>query len=74
LFDRNKPELLVQACYNFTDSDTRKREIDGIMEASVFFNCKNLLILTFDHEEELKINNLNIRIIPGWKEMLAPNV
>jgi predicted AAA+ superfamily ATPase len=74
LFDRNKPELLVQACYNFTDPDTRKREIDGIMEASVFFNCKNLLILTFDHEEELNINNLNIRIVPGWKEMLVPDV
>jgi predicted AAA+ superfamily ATPase len=71
LFDRNRPELLIQACYNFTDPDTRKREIDGIMEASVFFNCKNLVILTFDHEEELNVNNLNIRVVPGWKEMLG---
>jgi len=70
LFDRNKPELLVQACYNFSDVNTRKREIDGLMDASVFFNCTNLLILTFDHEEELSVNNLKIRVIPAWKEML----
>jgi hypothetical protein len=29
------------------------------------------VILTFDHEEELNVNNLNIRVVPGWKEMLG---
>ena len=70
LFDRNQPEMLVQACYNFSDPDTRKREIEGLIAASQHFNCRNSLILTFDHEEELKVNDLNIRVIPAWKEML----
>jgi hypothetical protein len=32
------------------------------------------LILTFDHEEELKVDKLNMRIIPAWKEMLSSDI
>ncbi len=71
LFDRNKPEMLVQCCYNLEDPDTRKREIEGLMEASDYFNCRNLRILTFDQEEEIKVDGRIIRIVPAWKEMLA---
>ena len=74
LFDRNKPVLLVQACYDFTDPGIRKREIEGLYDASVFFSCRNVLILTFDHEEELKVDKLNMWIIPAWKEMLSSDI
>jgi len=70
LFDRNKPELLIQSCYDFTDEDTRKREIGGILEASKFFNCSNLLIMTSDHEEEIRTDKRVVRVIPAWKAML----
>jgi predicted AAA+ superfamily ATPase len=71
VFDRNKPELLVQACYNLDSPDTRKKEIEGLLEASVSLDCRNLMILTFDQEEELKVDGRIIRIVPAWKEMLA---
>lgn len=70
LFDRNKPELLVQCCFNLEGPDTRKREIEGLMEASIFFNCRNLKILTYDQEEEINVGSRIIRIVPAWKEML----
>ncbi len=70
LFDRNKPTLLVQACYDLSDSDTRKREIEGLVAASEYFNCDNLLILTAGQEEEINIDKRVIRVIPAWKQML----
>ena len=45
LFDRNKSELLVQAGYNFTDPDTRNREIDCIVGRDAWVNSLTLLYL-----------------------------
>lgn len=71
VFDRNKPERLIQACYHIDNPDTRKREMEGLLEASDGLNCRNLMILTFDLEEELNVDGRIIRIVPAWKEMLA---
>lgn len=69
-FDRNKPEALVQCCYHFYDLDTRKREIEGLLEASRYLNCKNMKIITLEQEEELHADGRIIRVVPAWKEML----
>ena len=74
MFDRGKPELLLQVCYNFSETDTQKREIDGLIEASNYFNCDNLKIITDELETELTINNKTIKIVPAWKEMLENRV
>jgi len=62
--------MFIQSCYYFTNGDTRKREIGGILETSKFFNCSNLLIMTYDHEEEIKSDNRIVRVVPAWKAML----
>lgn len=70
LFDRNKAEWLVQSCYSMEDPDTRKREVEGLIEASAHFGCNNLLILTFEEEQELNVSGKIIRILPAWKILL----
>lgn len=70
LFDRNKAELLVQSCYSMEDPDTRKREVEGILEAATYFGCDNLLILTAEEEEEISASGKIIRVLPAWKAML----
>lgn len=68
--DRDKPFKIIQACWNIKDNDTLKREVDGLIEASAYLNCKHVTIITPDHEEEINTGNLKIQIIPAWKEML----
>lgn len=61
---------LIQVCYNI-NKDNRKREINGLLEAMEEFKLKKGIILTYDQEEEIKIENKKIRVIPAWKWMLS---
>ncbi|MEM3507108.1 MAG: hypothetical protein QW589_04195 [Candidatus Bathyarchaeia archaeon] len=43
------------------------------MKASKELKCKDLLIITWDYEDELKIDNKIIKVIPLWKWLLQLN-
>jgi uncharacterized protein len=61
---------LIQVCYNIDNPDTLKREIDGLIEAAQYFDCKNLLLVTDDDEKEITVNGFKIKIVKAWKWML----
>lgn len=61
---------LIQVCYNFNDIDTKKREIDSLLEASTELKCNNLLIITDEEEKEEKVKGKKIKYIPLWKWLL----
>lgn len=62
---------LYQVCWDMSDSETRNREIRGLLEASKLTECKNLYIITSEQEEDLILeNNIIIHILPGWKWLL----
>lgn len=44
-----------------------RREINGLIEAMEKFKLKEGFMLTMDYEEELKINDKKIKVIPIWK-------
>lgn len=71
LIDRQKPEEIIQVCFDVSEPETLKREIAGLMEASDYLNCNNLKIITFNSEEEIKIDKKIVKIVPAWKEMLS---
>lgn len=54
-------------------SQTREREINGLLEALNIYELKEGLILTEDEEMELKINNKLIKVLPIWKWLLIDN-
>jgi predicted AAA+ superfamily ATPase len=56
----------VQVSYSLFSEKTKKREINGLLEAAKFLNVKNGIILTFDEFEELTINNIEIKIFPFY--------
>lgn len=62
---------LIQVTWNMTDEETRKREIDGLIEASRATGCDHLLIITNDEEAEITERNITINIIPAWKWLLT---
>jgi len=63
-------KIAIQVCYDFTDSKTKKREIDGLIECCKYFNCKKGFVITFDDEEFLAKENIEIYVVPAYKFML----
>ena len=62
---------LIQVSWDLSDSETRKREVDGLLEASSMTGCKDLTIITAEEEDSLQVNGLTIKIHPAWKWLLG---
>ena len=65
-----KIEESIQVCYELND-ENREREINGLIEAMDKFKMKKGLILTYNQEEEIKVNKKKIIIKPVWKWVLS---
>ena len=61
----------LQVCVNISDPQTRKREIDGLMDAMTTYKLQEGIIITLDQEENLKLKNKKIKVIPAWKWLLG---
>lgn len=66
-----KVTTLIQACYDPTKPETKKREVRALINASQDTSCKNLLVLTNDYEAEEEHEWFNkkakIKFLPAWK-------
>jgi predicted AAA+ superfamily ATPase len=69
--ERGRVSALYQVCHSIEDLGTRKREVDGLLEAADTTGCKNLWILTSDEEMELEEAGRKIVVCPAWKWMLG---
>jgi len=69
----NKPEELIQVCYEL-NTDNFKREEKGLLDAMNFFNLKSGIILTIDQTDKIKHNNKNIFVIPAYKYFSKQNL
>jgi len=67
-------EQLIQVCYDISSPKTLRREIDALVEASVELTCHNLLLITWDKEDVIKKNELNIQLIPAFKWLCLNNL
>lgn len=64
-------DKLIQVTWDMSDEETRRREINGIVEASQATGCKNLLIITSDTTEEIRLDNGDtIHVLPAWRWLL----
>lgn len=60
-------KALIQVAYDISDQKTFKREINALLVASKELSVTNLVLITWDLEQNFTENNLNINIIPFWK-------
>ena len=61
----------IQVSYNPKKSDeTWERESTALIKLSKVLDCKRLIILTYELEENIELKGLNIEVIPGWKWVL----
>jgi predicted AAA+ superfamily ATPase len=65
-----KVKQLIQVTYASSKREIEKREIRSLLKASELLKCKNLLCITWDYEDELKINSKKIVFEPLWKWLL----
>jgi len=61
---------LFNVSYKITDTETRKREIDGLVEAMEYFNLNISYLITKEENDTIEINNKNIVIMPLYKFLL----
>ncbi|MEM7825948.1 MAG: ATP-binding protein, partial [Candidatus Aenigmatarchaeota archaeon] len=63
-------EMLIQACYDVGGYGVKEREVKSLIKASDELKCKNLLVITWDYEDEIKFKNKKIVFKPLWKWLL----
>lgn len=66
---KDKSFETFQVCFELNDKN-KEREVNGLLLAMNFFKLKIGYILTYDQEDELKIDNKIIKVIPVWKWLL----
>jgi hypothetical protein len=60
----------IQVTEGLGNAKTKKREIDGLLEAMEKFKLKKGLIITRDEEETKRFGKKTIAVIPLWKWLL----
>lgn len=67
-------EYLVNVSYIIDNEKTRKRELDGLLEAMDYFNLDESYLITKDEESEVLIEDKKINIIPLYKYLLKEKI
>jgi len=66
-----KVRQLIQVTYSSSKDEIEKREIKSLVKASQLLKCKNLLVITWDYEDETKVENRKIVFKPLWKWLIS---
>jgi predicted AAA+ superfamily ATPase len=61
---------LIQVTYASSKDEVEKREMKALVKASSELNCKDLLIITWDCEDEIKVRGKTVKLRPLWKWLL----
>lgn len=64
--EKDKIIKAFQVCFDFNE-DNKDREINGLLEALEKFNLKEGVILTYKQDDEFKIKDKKIKVLPVWK-------
>lgn len=64
-------ELLLNVSYDIDTAKTKKREMDGLLEAMEYLDLKEGYIITKEEEETKEVGDKKIHIIPLYKYLLV---
>lgn len=59
--------LAIQVSYSLEDADTRKRETSALVALHQLHPLRKAVIITYDEEETIEAEGLQIEVIPIWK-------
>jgi len=67
IVENNSEFSAVQVSWSIKDSDTKTRELKGLLEACKALKTNNGLIITIDEEDEFEYKGLNVSVVPFYK-------
>ena len=70
LLDKERIRQLIQVTYASAGDEIEEREIKSLIKASETLKCNNLLVITWDYENEEIIDKKKIRYLPLWRWLL----
>ncbi len=59
----------IQVCFDLNE-DNKERELNGLIEALEKFDLKEGTILTYKQDDEFKINDKRVKVLPVWKWLI----
>jgi predicted AAA+ superfamily ATPase len=62
--------LAIQVCYSLKDVETRKREVNALLQMSKHIEVKKMMIITKDEEETVWESEMKKEVAPVWKWLL----
>ena len=63
-------KALIQVSYASDKEEIKRRETDNLIKVSNMLNCENLLMITWDYEDEQEMKGKRIMFVPLWKWLL----
>jgi len=60
----------IQVAYSLSGFDTQERETTALLKLSRFLPAERLIIITYDEERTIEIEDKTIEVIPIWKWLL----
>lgn len=67
VIQKGKVIMAIQVALDFTDAKTKQREVKGLVQACLKFDLSEGIILTFNNEEQLERENVQVTVIPAWQ-------
>ena len=67
--EKDKITQAIQVSFDLNE-DNKNREMSGLLEALEKFNLKEGTILTYTQDDEFKIKDKKIKVLPVWKWLL----
>jgi len=63
-------KLAIQCCYSLTDAVTFERETKALVKMAKAFTIDKAVIVSYEEEREVVVDDLSIEIVPVWKWLL----
>ena len=67
----NKINGIIQVCFDIGNEKTREREIKSLNQAMNELGLNEGLIITYENEEIIKMNDQSIKVIPAYKWLVT---
>lgn len=68
---RSRRPLICQVAYSMKDKEVRERELRGVAEAARHLRVARVTVVTFNDEEHVVVDGIEVDIVPVWKWLLA---
>ncbi len=66
-----KVKQLIQTTYASGRDEIEKRELRSLLKAGRELNCNDLLIITWNYDDEMKFDSKTVKCIPLWRWLIS---